>query len=75
MATLGFLVLLATVFAVFTEDGATCFFATTVTKSPPKGVSLVTTYSSGSEFIAGAVTLATLGLPFTAHALFLFRMC
>jgi hypothetical protein len=31
MATLGFLVLLATVFAVFTGDGATRFFVTAVT--------------------------------------------
>jgi hypothetical protein len=37
MATMGFLVVLATVFTELTRAGATRFFLTTVTKSPPEG--------------------------------------
>jgi hypothetical protein len=73
MATLGFLVVLATA-AVFTEDGVTRFFLTTVTKSQSEGFSHVTMDGSGSEFLAGAVITATLGLPPSARTTSLYDL-
>ncbi|PNF33747.1 hypothetical protein B7P43_G11220 [Cryptotermes secundus] len=72
MATLDFFVVLAT--AVFTGGRVNSFFLTAVTKSPPEGFSPITMDGSGSEFIAGAVTLVTLGLPPTAHTASLYDL-
>jgi hypothetical protein len=73
MATLGFLVVLATA-AVFTEDGVIHFFVTTVTKSPSEGFSPVTMDGSGSEFLGSAVTKETLGLPTAVHTTSLYDL-
>jgi hypothetical protein len=58
MATLGFLVVLATA-ALLTGDGGARFFLTTVTKSPSEGFSPDTMDRSGSDVLVEAVIRVT----------------
>jgi hypothetical protein len=73
MSTLCFLVVLETI-AVFTEDEVNRFFVTTVTKSLSEGFPPLTMSGTGSEFIARAITLTTLGLPLIAHTTSLYDL-
>jgi hypothetical protein len=66
-------VVLATA-VVPTRDRVTRFFLTTITKLPSEGLSTDTMDCSGSEFLAGAVTMAASGLPPTAHTTSLYDL-